>query len=100
MEYMACGKPVIASYNTGHKDILTEENSFMLTEMNEDKIYFNNKLWADWHEPSLDEIIAKLEYAYFNRNEIRQKGKTAGKFMKKFTWTQTARELISIIDSV
>jgi len=100
MEYMACAKPVIASYNTGHKDVLTENNSFKLTEMKEDKIYYNNKLWADWEEPSLDEIVAKLEYAYFNRNEMRQKGKTAGEFMKQFTWTETARSLVEIIDSI
>lgn len=100
MEYMACAKPVIASYNTGHKDVLTENNSLILTEMQEDKIYFNNKLWADWQEPSLDEIISKLEYAYHNRAAIRQKGKTAGGFMKKFTWTETARELVTIIDSI
>lgn len=100
MEYMACAKPVIASYNSGHKDILTQNNSLMLTEMAEDKLYFNNNLWADWEEPSLDEIISKLEYAYHNRSAIRQIGKNAGEFMKKFTWTDTAKELIKIIDKI
>jgi glycosyltransferase involved in cell wall biosynthesis len=37
MEYMACGKPVIASYNTGHMDVLTESNSLRLREMKPNK---------------------------------------------------------------
>ncbi len=39
MEYMACGKPVIASFNSGHKDILTESNSLSLKYMHEFKLY-------------------------------------------------------------
>lgn len=100
MEYMACAKPVIASYNTGHKDVLSDDNSYMLKDMKEDKIYFNNKLWADWQEPSIDEIIANLEYAYFHRDEMRSKGKIAGEFMKQFTWTDTAKSLLKSIDSI
>jgi glycosyltransferase involved in cell wall biosynthesis len=95
MEYMACGKPVIASYNSGHKDILTEHNSLQLKQMHEFKLYDNNKkLIADWEEPDLDEIIAKLEYAYFNRDNIRQIGKNAAQAMKQFSWKQSADSLL------
>ena len=98
MEYMACGKPVIASYNSGHKDILTKENSIRLERMHEFKLFGEDKsLTADWEEPDLDEIIAKLEYAYFNRDEIKQTGKNAGEFMKKYTWENTAETLIKYI---
>jgi glycosyltransferase involved in cell wall biosynthesis/SAM-dependent methyltransferase len=98
MEYMACGKPVIASYNTGHKDILTEYNSLMLKEMSEYKI-FNSKreLWADWYEPSIDEIIAKLEWAYFHRSDLKKIGNNAGEFMKKHIWHESAVSLLKII---
>ena len=30
MEYMACGKPVIASCTSGHRDIVSEEMRFLL----------------------------------------------------------------------
>ncbi len=95
MEYMACGKPVVASYNSGHKDILTKENSFRLEKMHDFKLFDENKkLIADWEEPDLDEIVANLEYAYFNRSEIKQIGKNAAEFMKKFTWKQSAETLL------
>ncbi|MFA3783813.1 tetratricopeptide repeat protein [Melioribacteraceae bacterium 4301-Me] len=97
MEYMACGKPVIASYNTGHKDILTENNSIMLKEMKEFKLYDNNKLIAEWEEPLLDEIISKIEYAYNNREQLKIIGKRAGEYMKNFTWEKTADNLLSKI---
>ncbi len=95
MEYMACGKPVIASYTSGHTDILTDENSLPLTHMKEFKLYDDNKnLFADWEEPDIDEIIAKIEYAYFNRENIKQIGKKAGEFMKSFTWKASAETLM------
>ena len=84
MEYMACGKPVVASYNSGHKDILTKENSYPLTKMEEFNIYDNDKnLICKWEEPDLDEIIANIEFAYNNREAARQVGKKAGEDLKK-----------------
>ena len=97
MEYMACGKPVIASFTSGHKDILNEENSLLLKNFKEFKIYENQALISDWEEPELDEIIFKVEYAYENRNEIKKIGVNAGKFMMNYTWTKTAEDLLRII---
>ncbi len=98
MEYMACGKPVIASFNSGHKDILTDDNSIKLTEMSEFRIQDeNNQVVADWKEPSLDEIIAKIEWAYENRNKLKSIGENAAKDMKNFTWRKTAENLIKLV---
>jgi glycosyltransferase involved in cell wall biosynthesis len=99
MEYMACGKPVVASFNSGHKDILTEENSIQLKTMHEFRLYDNNKnLIADWEEPDLDEIIAKLEYAYFHREAIKRIGEKAGNDMRNYTWERTAETLIKFLE--
>ncbi len=97
MEYMACGKPVVGAYTSGHKDVLTEQNSLLLKEMIPHKIFYDNKLWADWEEPKLEEIIAQIEYAYHNRKEIKKLGKQAGEDMKNFTWADSAKSLINII---
>jgi tetratricopeptide (TPR) repeat protein/glycosyltransferase involved in cell wall biosynthesis len=98
MEYMACGKPVVASYNTGHKDILTENNSLMLKEMKEFKLYDSaNTLFADWEEPDIDEIVEKIEFAYNNRNILKDIGEAAAKTMKKFTWSNTALNLLKVV---
>jgi len=98
MEYMACGKPVIASYNSGHKDILNEENSYPLKSMKELKINDGSgNLVCDWQEPNLDEIVAFLEYAYSHRDEIKQTGKKAGKDMAELTWAKSASTLLERI---
>lgn len=98
MEYMACGRPVVASFNTGHKDVLTENNSIMLKEMKEFKLYnSNNVLTADWEEPNIDEIVAKVESAYHNRNIIKNIGDNAAVSMKNFTWSDTAINLLKVV---
>jgi glycosyltransferase involved in cell wall biosynthesis len=98
MEYMACGKPVIASYTSGHKDVLDDNHALLLKDNKPFKINdANGNLWADWKEPSLDEIVDKLELAYNNRDKIRRLGKNAGEYMKDFTWEKSAEQLVKII---
>jgi len=94
MEYMACGKPAVASFNSGHKDILTENNSILLKEMKKFELYSDKTLVADWEEPSLDEIISSIEYAYQNRGRLPAIGKQAAEDMKNFTWANTAENLL------
>ncbi len=99
MEYMACGKPVIASYNSGHTDVLTNQNSLPLLEQNPYYLYDenNNNLIADWRESSLDEIVSKLEWAYHHRQEINTIGNAADEFMKSFTWKKSAESLLTTL---
>lgn len=94
MEYMACAKPVIASNTSGHRDILTERNALCLNAFNPFNV--NNasgELIARWQEPSLEELVAQIEYAYCHRNEIRALGQCAGQDLKQFTWEHTAKQL-------
>lgn len=99
MEYMACGKPVIASSTTGHKDILTDQNSLQLKKMKEFKIYDDKKeLIADWEEADIDEIISQIEYAYFNRDEINKIGANAAAHLKQFSWESTADNLLKLLN--
>ncbi len=98
MEYMACGKPVIASFNTGHKDILTVENSIPLLSQTPFQLQTIDKIpIANWYEPSLDEIVAKIELAYHNRDAIKQIGNNAAEYMKGLTWEKSASNLIEML---
>ncbi len=100
MEYMACGKPVIGSYNSGHKDILTEKNSLPLLKMKDFQLSGDDgRLTADWKEPDIDEIVAKLEYAYFHRDEIKQIGARAAGDLKYYSWDRVAGRMLKIIRS-
>jgi len=97
MEYMACAKPVIASFNSGHMDILDKSNSLMLEQMKPFRLFDANDstlLTADWSEPSIDEILEKLEYAYSHRAEIKQIGRQGGEHMKNLTWRHMAQSLL------
>ncbi|MCD6137120.1 MAG: glycosyltransferase family 4 protein [Deltaproteobacteria bacterium] len=94
MEYMACGKPVVASYNSGHKDILNESNSLCLKQMSSFELRDDvGRLVAVWDEPSLEEVIESLEYAYSHRDILKRLGKQAGEDMKNMTWGHTAKNL-------
>jgi glycosyltransferase involved in cell wall biosynthesis/SAM-dependent methyltransferase len=99
MEYMACGKPVIASNGSGHRDIVNEHNALLLNQLAPFNVLdAKNALIARWQEPSLDEIVARLEYAYHHRQVVQQIGRQAGMDLKKFTWGHTAQRLLEIIE--
>jgi glycosyltransferase involved in cell wall biosynthesis len=98
MEYMACGKPVVASYTSGHKDMVTGENALLLNELLPYNIVgADARPFANWMEPSLDELVAQIEYAYHHRDEIRELGRRAGRDMKRFTWRRTAENLLNLL---
>jgi len=99
MEYMACARPVIASYNTGHCDILTGDNALLLEEMKPYEIVDEQgRTTGVWQDPDLDELISTLEYAYLHRDESRSIARQAGEDMKRYTWQATARDLLEKID--
>ena len=95
---MACAKPVIASNTSGHKDIVTAENALLLNELRDISISGpDNQLIARWQEPSLDELVARIEYAYHHREEIKKTGIKAGQDLQKFTWEHTAQQLLDLV---
>ncbi|ADW18305.1 glycosyl transferase group 1 [Desulfobulbus propionicus DSM 2032] len=98
MEYMACAKPVIASCTSGHKDVVTRENALLLDELHPYQLYdAAGNLWADWEEPSVDQLVALIEYAYHHRQELRRLGERAGQDLQRLTWTQSARSLLNTL---
>lgn len=97
MEYMACGKPVIASLSSGHKDILTEKNSLQVKTLKEFNIKGSDgNMIAEWDDPDLDEVISKLEWAYLNRDQLQHIGKKASETMSALTWQESARQFYGL----
>jgi glycosyltransferase involved in cell wall biosynthesis len=98
MEYMACAKPVIASNTSGHKDIVTRENALLLNDLRDVSISGpDDQLIGRWQEPSLEELVAGLEYAYHHREEIKNIGIKAGQDLQNFTWENSAQRLLDIL---
>lgn len=100
MEYMACGKPVIASYNTGHKDIISEMNSLTIhTVDSEIKIKTQvDESYSLWPNPCFDQIMGTLEWAYHHRDDLDIIGKKAGRDLRQFTWEDCAKQFYALME--
>jgi hypothetical protein len=101
MEYMACGKPAIVTDATGHKDLCNARNTFLLRNL--EPLAINDgsgQLVGRWVEPSLDEIIANVEFAHEHRVEAQARGATAAEDMKQWPWKRAAETIISTIGKI
>ena len=96
MEYMACGEPAIASYSSGHKDILTAENSIRIERMKPLTIRESEDI-ALWDAPDLDETIDRLEWAYRNRDCLAAVGQHAAEDMSRLTWKSAAAQFYNVL---
>lgn len=98
MEYMACGKPAIATYSSGHRDILSEQNSILLKSFNTLVVNSSSgKPMIRWDDPSLDEVVAAIEHAYHYRGETKKLGLQAAEDLRKMTWSVMAEKLMNFI---
>ena len=99
MEYMACGRPAVVSYATGHTDVATADNALLLREMSEFRIVgADRKPFARWSEPSLDELVSRIEYAYSHREGLKAIGRKAAASMQGFTWQAMAEALLRTLN--
>lgn len=80
-EYMACGRPVIASMAHGHADVL-DDSQFLLKNGSTDN--------AGWFNPNVSDILAHLENAYQNRAGLAERGLNARELVGEFTWRGAA----------
>lgn len=95
MEYLACGKPAIATAHTGHLDVVSDEWALSLKNNTPVHVAHDHPAGFDsWFEADIDELIAHLEWAYHNRDAARRLGLRASQEMKNFTWKECARRCV------
>lgn len=89
MEYLACGKPAIASYSSGHKDVLDDRSPFVLHHLKpKEYAMYIDRAAALWDEPDVDEVVEKLELAYRESDD---------RYINNMPeWTDTAEEFYFI----
>jgi glycosyltransferase involved in cell wall biosynthesis len=98
MEYMACGKPVIASNNTGQMDVLSDNHSILLKDQRPLNLrQEDGSIYTSWYEPNLDEIVNHLEWAYHNRDRIKEIGLAGSRFISQHTWARAAKQFYRLM---
>ncbi len=95
MELMCAGVPCVISNNTGHQDIITNDNSYVL---NSQKFYTNSNM-SGWGESSVEEIIEQLEIAYSDTQKRKDLGNNARKYISLFSWQNQTQQLTNVIES-
>jgi tetratricopeptide (TPR) repeat protein/glycosyltransferase involved in cell wall biosynthesis len=95
MEFLACGRPAVVSFNSGHCDLVHEGNAILLQNQRDLEIKDPaGALAARWREVSVDEIIAAVEQAYHDRARLRALGAAAGEDLKQWDWSRSARVVV------
>lgn len=98
MEYMACGKPAIASRGTGQGDLLNDQNSLNIASKGTCRLVDENgAALADWEDPSFESVIENLDWAYHNREALEPIGDEAAKTMSQKTWGHMAASILKLI---
>jgi glycosyltransferase involved in cell wall biosynthesis len=97
MECMACGVPVILSRNTGHHDLICEDNCYPLDMQLPIGALTGRKDLEDWGESSVDEIVAKLEQAYSGGADRARRGAAAADFMQDWGWPAQVGRLLGVV---
>ncbi len=86
-EFMACSRPVIASLATGQRDVLAGDGPYHLKNGSYDP--------AGWFNPNVSDVLAHLEHAYQNRQELTVRGMQCRALVSKFTWKACAETIYS-----
>lgn len=98
MEAMACGVPTILAANTGHLDIISERNCFVLKDQRPVKPVPGWKGMEGWGESSIEEIVETLETVYQDREESKQRGFNGARTMiNERSWEQCAHRFTEAV---
>jgi glycosyltransferase involved in cell wall biosynthesis len=102
MECMACGIPVILSRNTGHLDLIKDDNCFSLDDQKAVENQWNSVGdVACWGESQVGEVVERLEQIFVDRAAATQRGVRAAAMMQSMTWADTARQMKgAVLESV
>lgn len=98
MEAMSCGIPCVLSANTGHLDIIREDNCVPLMIQRPVKFgssrYLGSTSQCGWGEPDIDEILAALETVYAKRGPSPESIRAS---MARLTWQSSIDALLDCL---
>jgi glycosyltransferase involved in cell wall biosynthesis len=104
LEMMACGKPVICTYNTAHTEYANDKNALLVrTDKLEDAFdppFFQNQgQWAELGSDQIDQLIEHMRSVH----RLKQEGKLSVneegiRTAQQFSWINSARKLVEAIE--
>ena len=97
MECMACATPVVLSRNTGHLDLIESDNCFALDFQIPIGEITGRADLEGWGESSIDELVAKMEDAFQNRDGAKLRGRAGSAFMMEWTWERQVGRLVGAL---
>ncbi len=105
LEMMACNRPVITTNYSAHTEFANSSNSY-LVEVSELEIamdgtqFFKGQgKWAKLDATHINRVAAYMKELYIGRNILSQNA--AGvETAKKFSWSNTARNLINVLSTL
>jgi glycosyltransferase involved in cell wall biosynthesis len=98
MECMAAGIPVILSRNTGHLDLIRDDNCYPLEEQKQVPHFWTRIGDVPcWGESQVEEVVERLEQVFAHRTEAKRRGKRAAAMMQALTWAETARQMKEVV---
>jgi glycosyltransferase involved in cell wall biosynthesis len=91
MECMACGLPVILSRNTGHLDLIENDNCYVLEHQRPVPGAFTGVGGVSgWGESDVEELVTRLERIFDDQAEAARRGASAASTVSKLSWAATA----------
>jgi glycosyltransferase involved in cell wall biosynthesis len=98
LEAMACGLPSIYSVQNGHEDFAVgwAVNKGKFIPATDPNPIYEGVSWWQTDQKALQEI---MRFAYDNQSIVKKKGLEAVKTAKKFTWENSAYEMLKVLQS-
>lgn len=100
LEAMACSLPTIQTGFGGQTDYMTEENSWKidydLVDSPEKPAYEGVK----WAMPKIEHLQKLMRFAFERPDETRRKGRKALEDSQKWSWDQSAKKAMDILQDI
>lgn len=95
-EYMACGRTVIASNQSGHADVISTSNAWVVNSYQSVTSMLGGLQTGHWQEALVEEVVELLELAYCDKNERERKAMQAAVDMQRLDWAAAARQFHAV----